>query len=833
MQFLLNECRWRLMGHWPYTPLQGQSMETGAELMGVTDWIDAKVPGTVQADLLRAGLIEDPYFADNSLRCEWVEHRWWRYQCAFAAPKNARTERVTLEFQGVDYAAHFFFNGQKLGWHEGMFDPVCFDVTALMQPENRLDAVLESVPAEHSQIGYTSQTRTQKARFGYKWDFGTRLVSLGIWDDVSLNCTGPYRLKDMHVQSDVDDKGCGLVRVSGCVDGLLGREDATLNLSLSGHGASLSAKIIPNARSGRFEHEFRLESPALWQVNGLGEQPLYALNVAVMDEKGLSDEWNGRIGVRRLRYRQNDASPRDSLPYTIEINGSPVYLKGVNMTPLDHMYGTLRREDYRRVLAQAKNMGVTLIRIWGGGLIEKKCFYELCDEMGILVWQEFIQSSSGLDNIPSKIPSFLKLLETAARAALISRRNYTCHAVWIGGNELMNALGHPSNIGDENLFMLSNLCREYDPDKLFLPTSASGPNSWLQETPGVNHDIHGNWHYEGIPAHYERYNRSDSLLHSEFGCPGLSSPESLAQCLPEKRLRPTDMRKDLLWRHHGEWWDCCDRDAAFFGPLTDLTRWTMLSQFVQAEALRYILEANRRRKFQNSGSFIWQINEPWPNVACTSLLEHNGTAKMAAAWVKKAYAPVCLSARYDTLIFPSSKPLPLRLFLHNSLSSATYIARAELFDLRGRSLAFREETCAIEANAVREAFAFEATLPETENALVIARLSVRTLDGREVFRNALLFSQRAETPFAGLQSLPETVLRTALQDGVLELTNEGSAAAMFAHPVSLDRARPIIGEDSHVILLPGETQRIALSCCEGELPPMKIRSLNAPEIHIG
>ena len=153
MHIMLNGSDWRLMGHWPYTPLMGRSMETGGELMGATEWIDATVPGSVQADLMRAGIIEDPYYADNSLRCEGVEHRWWRYQKRFAAPEGVRMERVTLEFMGVDYAAHFFFNGHRLGWHEGMFDPVRFDVAALLQPENRLDVVLESVPAENSQIG--------------------------------------------------------------------------------------------------------------------------------------------------------------------------------------------------------------------------------------------------------------------------------------------------------------------------------------------------------------------------------------------------------------------------------------------------------------------------------------------------------------------------------------------------------------------------------------------------------------------------------------------------------------------------------------------------------
>ena len=104
----LNDCKWKLMGHWPYTMLRGTSMETGGELMGVTEWMDAAVPGSVHADLLRAGLIEDPYFGMNSLKCEWVENRWWQYRCTFAPPQDVRTDRVTLEFMGVDYAAHFF-----------------------------------------------------------------------------------------------------------------------------------------------------------------------------------------------------------------------------------------------------------------------------------------------------------------------------------------------------------------------------------------------------------------------------------------------------------------------------------------------------------------------------------------------------------------------------------------------------------------------------------------------------------------------------------------------------------------------------------------------------
>lgn len=834
MQLNLNRCAWRLMGHWPYAPVFGRSMETGAEFQGVTQWIPARVPGCVQADLLRAGLIADPQFEKNSLLCEWVENRWWQYQCTFSLPENARAQRVTLEFKGVDYAAHFYLNGQKLGWHEGMFDSVIFDITALVRPENRIDVIVENAPAENGQLGHTSRTVTQKARFGYKWDFGTRLVHLGIWDEVNVNLTGAYRLADMYLHTDVDDGGRGIICLSGRVDGLCGRTDAKIRLLLRRGGAGLcELDVRPNPRDGRFEHRFLIDNPALWQVNGLGEQPLYEVSAQLEDGEGLSDSWEGRAGIRRIRYLRNDGAGEDSLPYTLEINGRRVYIRGVNMTPLSHMYGALTQDDYRRQLAQARAMGVNLIRVWGGGLIEKECFYRMCDEMGILVWQEFIQSSSGVDNIPSKRPHFLELLQTAARAAICARRNYTCLAVWSGGNELMDARGVPADAGDENIAMLQRLCAELDPARLFLPTSASGPNSNLRlDQPGRNHDVHGNWQYEGIPAHYARYNRSDSLLQSEFGCQGLSSPEALAKIFSPERIRPVSMGEDLVWRHHGEWWDSYERDSALFGPLEDIGQWSVLSQFIQGEAIRYIVESNRRRKYRNSGSIIWQLNEPWYNANCTSLLEHDGTPKLAVYAVKKAFAAVSLSAQYDSLICPAGEKLSLKVFVHNALDQAVYTACARVMDVRGRCLEQLSQRVCAAPNAATEAFEFCPAPPAAELGLLIVELSL--LDGdRRVFVNRLLFSQAGREPFAALKVLPRTSLRASLKGDVLRIENTGDTAAMFAHAVSRDRARPLVMDDNYEIILPGcFAQSSVRTPCGGPPPNMFVRALNADTVDI-
>ena len=215
MRISLNQLDWKLQGYWPFEPLLKLSAETGHRFQGVTESIPATVPGSVHHDLLRAGLIEDPYFERNSLKCEWVENRWWVYSAAFQVPAEHDGKAIRLVFQGIDYRAHVFLNGKKLGEHEGMFTPAIFDVSEAVDfgGDNQLRIAIESAPPEMSQIGFTSRTRTQKSRFNYKWDFSTRLVNLGLWDDVCLEITGGARIIEHQIATDVKD-GKGLIEVA-------------------------------------------------------------------------------------------------------------------------------------------------------------------------------------------------------------------------------------------------------------------------------------------------------------------------------------------------------------------------------------------------------------------------------------------------------------------------------------------------------------------------------------------------------------------------------------------------------------------------------------------
>lgn len=179
---------WQLKGTASYVPLRDRSMETGKPLEGVTGWMDAQVPGGVARALYQAGYIDHPYVDMNSLKCEWIENRWWIYRREFDRRDIPAHRKTLLHFEGVDYACMVYLNGHLLGKHEGMYEDFAFDVTDLLQTAEHfvLDVLILHAPDEMGQIGRTSQTSTQKSRFGYKWDFSTRLVNLGIWQDVSL-----------------------------------------------------------------------------------------------------------------------------------------------------------------------------------------------------------------------------------------------------------------------------------------------------------------------------------------------------------------------------------------------------------------------------------------------------------------------------------------------------------------------------------------------------------------------------------------------------------------------------------------------------------------------
>lgn len=653
---------WFIKGYNPYEPILGNSAELGTHLLGITEFFPAEVPGCVHNDLQKIGLLPDPYFDLNSLYCEWVSERWWNYQTTFVPPEN--NKRLELVFEGIDYKSTVFLNSKPICRHEGMFEPCVIDITDIVKygEVNTLNVLLEDAPKEMGQIGYTDKTHTQKSRFNYKWDFSVKLVHLGLFRPVYLNCTQNQKISETHFKT--VDYSKGQATYSLVID-CISKSNAEIQISLSKENTLWQDKKVCALEKGRNEISFSVnaKNAKAWYPQGYGEQNLYDLSVQVFENGILSDAKNEKVGFRKITLEQNEGSEGK---YVFCVNDKKVYVKGVNMVPLDILYGKIKDEDYEEIIQLIKNANVNLVRVWGGGLIESEKFYSLCDQLGILVWQEFIQSSSGISNVPSKDKEFLKLLKRNSIASIKGRRNHPSLAVWSGGNELTDKDGQPSDFDDENIAMLKELVEAFSPEIPMLPTSASGPHEYASlDWLGENYDVHGPWKYQGTEYHYKFYNEIDSLFHSEFGVDGMASFENLPKFLSDKNLVVTNMKENLVWRHHGEWWDTAERDKQIFGEITSLKDAVLVSQFIQAEGLRYALEANRRRAFFNSGSIVWQFNEPYPNVSCTAVVDYYKTPKLAYYAMQKAYAPLNVSVSYNKLVYSKGEKIELSLYVTN------------------------------------------------------------------------------------------------------------------------------------------------------------------------
>jgi beta-mannosidase len=314
------------------------------------------------------------------------------------------------------------------------------------------------------------------------------MIHQGIWRPVTLEVAGPLRLASAAVGAelrgtDAESGGAeaaeGRIRAEVAVEAAPAAE-GLLRAAVHGPDGSLVAEKrceVPRG-GGELTLELTVPRPALWWPNGHGEQPLYDVELSVVDPAGnpVAPVRRASTGFRGLRLVGNPGAPRDALPYTLEVNGRRIHIKGWNWVPADALYGVPRPARLEHLLRLAADAHVTLLRVWGGGLIEGDCFYELCDRLGLLVWQEFSLSSSGIDSVPSADPAYARLLDREARALLPPMRHHPSLAVWGPGNELHDtAAARPLTQADSPaIAALADAVAEVDPTRGWLPGSPSG-----------------------------------------------------------------------------------------------------------------------------------------------------------------------------------------------------------------------------------------------------------------------------------------------------------------------------------------------------------------------
>ncbi|HLJ69144.1 MAG TPA: glycoside hydrolase family 2 TIM barrel-domain containing protein, partial [Chloroflexota bacterium] len=485
--------------------------------------------------------------------------------------------------------------------------------------------------------GYTSQMRDWKPRFNYFWDWTPRLVQIGVWDDLWLEISDGQAITAFDPQAHHDHAtGDAGLAVRGA---LAGDTIVRVELSLERDGGRVAGRQVSAAEyaTGLVWDGLPVEP---WWPNGQGEQPLYRLRARAYDAWGyLVDEETRTIGFKSIDWRQCEGAPAGADPWICAINDRPTFLQGVNWTPILPNFADATDSQYRRLLETYRDLGCNVVRFWGGAFLEKRIFYDLCDRLGLLVWQELPLSSSGLDNRPPDDNASIEEMVAIAASYVERRRHHVSLLLWCGGNELQN--GPPIDRSHPMIGRLEDGFRGLDPHHRFLPTSPSGPRFGADAAEfgkGIHWDVHGPWNARGpLEGEWSQYwENDDALFRSEVGAPGASPAELIEEYRGDLPAVP-GTAANPLWRRTGWWIEWPEFVAELGREPHELAEYVDWSQERQARALAIAASACRRRFPGCGGIIVWMGHDCFPCTANTAIVDFQGRPKPAAGALRAVF----------------------------------------------------------------------------------------------------------------------------------------------------------------------------------------------------
>lgn len=707
----------------------------GAEVAAISalppsEWIAAAVPGSAHGALLAAGRMPDPFFGMNEAQVQWVGERSWAWRLVFEATQLSTHE--DLVFDGLDTYCSAWLNGTRLLDSDNMFVPQRVAVRALLRPGPnelllRFDPPLQRAREQEAAFGQralwngdSARLYARKAQYHFGWDWGPVLLTSGPWRPVRRH-GWDLRIADVacHPQLDLATARATLrlhTRLAGATDGLhiehelLGPDGRRVAATSNPAGVAEAALVVDNAQ--------------LWWPRGLGAQPLYTLCTRVTDGERTLAVDRRRIGLRTLRLVQAPVQGEAGSSFCFEVNGVEFFAGGANWIPDDSLLERISPARYRERVAQAAAANMNMLRVWGGGIYEEDAFYDACDELGLLVWQDFM-FACGM--YPAH-PAFQDSVRAEAQAAVTRLRHHACLALWCGNNEdyaVAESIGNygpaaaPDAFAARALYeqLLPEVCRALDPTRPYWPGSPYSPNPdgiSLSSDPSVG-DRHSweVWHQQMLP--YQRYGEVQGRFVSEFGMQSHASLALLESALPPAERFPES--RTVTWHNKAGSGvpDGHRRLAVYLADNlrvgTTLAEHVYATQFVQAEAMRYAYQDFRRRWQQPGaravgGALVWQLNDCWPATSW-ALIDAAGTVKPAWHAIRRALAPLAVALRLT--------PQGAQVAVMNATQQRELWLVLRLFSLDGRCLhESRLEVQAL-ANASTE---LELPLPPFNEAVV-------------------------------------------------------------------------------------------------------------------
>ncbi len=638
--------------------LNGSWQACGADENGKPLTFTGTVPGCVHTDLIRAGIIDyDIFYQDNDARCRWIEDRDFTYRRSFTL-EQVEPDSV-LVFEGLDTYCDIYLNDQLVGSADDMFIDHRFCVDGFLRKgENVLRADFRSpmfTQALPSRPAASTWERlyTRRIQCTYGWDWVPRFVTMGIFRDVYLTVGKELAVEHAYVYTRYADARSAQVVAELTMTGY--EAGAAVQLSLISPQGKTVYRNTRYCQEAFIQEYMDVMEPSLWYPNGYGSQGLYTLR-AEADGRVLLEQKLGIVTSRILRAPDEPGSPyyekclalkqtvgaeeydhnEDFSGFQLLVNGTAVMCKGANWVPCEPFPSEETPEKIRRILEMAKDAGMTMIRVWGGGIFEQDCFYDECDRLGLMVTQDFLMACG---SYPEEDEGFLNALRREAKHAALRLRNHPCLMWWTGDNE--NAVRGSDAAAEfpgrtAALQAILPVLREYDPQRRFLASSPWGGDFYASKTAGTTHNTQYLCNFIpelGTLTDYKEYfkNFTARFITEE---PAMGAPErsTLRSFMTDGQI----LAGEQMWRAHSknlsmDLFDACKNFCKdIYGTMTEGEDRLIKLQYLHYEWIRITMENARRNRGFCNGILYWMLNDCWPASTGWALIDYYCRPK--ASW---------------------------------------------------------------------------------------------------------------------------------------------------------------------------------------------------------
>lgn len=778
--------------------------------VGDAEFISASVPGTVHTDLMRHKLIPDPHFGTGEKQVQWIEDKSWEYKTTFTiSNQELAFKNVELIFEGLDTHTVISLNGQVIGTTDNMFRRWEFPVkNRLKKGTNELKVNFASSvgygKSEAKKLRYklpeNERVFSRKAQYQFGWDWGPRLVTAGIWKPVKLQFWDDAKIKSAshEIQSLTGENAW----LSFTVD-VECQKAGSYRIAINDVAKNVNLKVGKN----KINLPYEIRNPKFWWTNGLGDAHLYPFEISLMDGTKKMSSKRMDIGLRTLELVRNADEKGET--FYFKLNGKPVFMKGANVIPTDNFLPRKTAADYKKMVADAKEANMNMLRIWGGGVYADDNFMDACDRAGILVWQDFMFACA-------LYPHDEKFLETVKHEVIdqVSRlQNHASLALWCGNNENDEAW---HNWGWQKQFNYSEtdsteiwngykkLFHELIPKTLdsLLPKNR---NIYWPSSPSIGWGrreslLKGDSHYWGVwwgKQPFEVYGEKIPRFMSEYGFQSVPSIETLQKWLPAEAL---SLHSDAMKNHqkHPTGFETIteymERDYKIPAKFED---YIYVSQLLQARGMKTAIEAHRRAMPYCMGSLYWQLNDCWPVVSWSSI-DSEGRWKAFHYQAKRSFG--------NTILSVGESDGKLWIYLVNDADAQSGVLKLSLQKFDGTTIWSDKKTISVGCQESVKVY----VLPKMDFDKTDVVLSMR-FDGEKTIGSTYFFAKPKD-----LKLTKPTITTTKIDEKTWQFTTDVLAKDVM---IESGDAKP---DDNFFDLLPGEKKNIRFGRSPSEI---KIKSL--------